>query len=58
MDRGGRCRCVRDGAIGVEMLEAWRFNRVGGMTDVVLLALFGVQEALEMFGAILATAGC
>lgn len=45
------------GAVGVEAVEGWWFDATGRSDDLVYLVLGGVEEAMEMLGVIVATAG-
>lgn len=45
------------GSVGLEMAEAARYAALGGREDTVILALAGLEEMMEMVGAIIVTVG-
>ncbi|MET0190728.1 MAG: hypothetical protein ABW212_17130 [Pseudonocardia sediminis] len=45
------------GAVGMEAVEGWWFDATGQTDDLVYLVLGGLEEAMEMLGIIIATAG-
>ncbi|MDN5916171.1 MAG: hypothetical protein L0I76_13895 [Pseudonocardia sp.] len=45
------------GAVGVEAIEGWWFDATGQTDDLAYLVLSGLEEATEMLGLIVATAG-